>query len=236
MGQTSPTLLSRFHELILGLLFVILLGTLTMVGLLVSRPKPEPPAVTAVACQSYIDAAVADAGEGCEIQAEPNEPMQAQSVPAREGRVGFVFPVEWSTLTGNNISTQPSWYAHLMYGHIPMCDACDGPLLDVSMAVADKKTLPASNYADFHAYVVSQYTDPSYSNVVITPSDDVGGERYTVTGQQNGLFVGPFEAIYFEGPNLYASIIFLDKDVDDMKINEGWEIIKDSLDFSGLQQ
>jgi type II secretory pathway pseudopilin PulG len=233
------------HGLIIGLLFAILLLTLAVVAIVVMNAKTKvTEQAYSMACKAQVEAAVLDGAReitrACQTD-NPTPTVTTGQVPPGEGIVGFDYPLGWSVETtfleptsGNGSTT---WVAKMVPGYFSSCNGCDGPFIDISMYVGSRSYAEITKHTDFNAYLQSYYSDSNvFKNIAITPSKDVGGERYTVTGTSEGLYSGPFETIYFEGSSLYASLTFMDSDTASSVTNEAWTIVKESLDFSGLQK
>lgn len=244
MDINSTPRSTKIHGVIVSLLVVLLLTSLSAVGLLVMRSTSAPTTTElTAACQAEVQAAVLDGAREITRVCKPDTAVEPTlgEVPGLAGGVGFNYPLGWSVET-KRLDTAAtnggiSWRAKLVQGYFASCDSCDGPFIDIAMLVGAKSDPTVASYPDFNAFLQHYYGDPiNYTHLVISPSKDVGGERYTVTGSQTGLFSGPFEAIWFEGKTHYANITFLDDDLVSTANNEAWTIVKESLDFSGVQQ
>ena len=244
---------TKIHGLIIGLMVVIILLSLVAVGaIMMTQTTSTSPEAVAKACQAEVQSAALDATREITraCQTDSNTSASATTtghVPAVDSGLGFDYPlVGWSVRTeraemysgAENAPNYVLWNAALVPGYLAICHGCDGPLIDISMAVGSKSAPPVSTFPNFSDYLNSIYpaNDIGYSNIKISASKDVGGERYTVTGHLDGLYTGDFEAIYFEGPTKWASITFLDTNNNKTDTNDAWTIVKDSLDFSGIQQ
>lgn len=241
--DTQPANPHRGYGLITGLLFCLLLLSIADAAILVASKKNAPNTSTMTeACTSQVQSAVLDATReivrSCQDdKAETLENATTGSVPALDGQLGFDYPLGWSLTSMFSHLGTSTWDASLVPGYFIYCEGCDGPIIDVSMHVGAISALDATASTDFNAYLAKLYANTdTYTNVVITPTKDVGGERYTITGTMNGMYSGPFETIYFTGKTKYGSITYLDKDLASDSTNAAWAIIKDSLDFSGIQQ
>ena len=230
---------SRLQPVILGLLVLVLFGTMALIGILVTDKgaKTDIIGADAASCQEYVKAAQAAEQNTCEPKNNVMTAKETDDVPAGDGSLGFLFPSSWSVITGNdNPESNWSWYAKLVPGYFFMCEGCDGPFLPITMNVGLKSDASVTAYATFSEYVAAQFTDPSYTDVEISATKDVGGERYTVTGTLNGLYTGPFEIIYFEGSAKYGVIRYFGSAKDNADNDLAWRTVKDSLDFSGIQR
>jgi hypothetical protein len=226
---------SRLHGVIIGLLFVILLGTLAVVGLLVTQPKPQAVGVDAEACEKYVVAAEEESENACEQLREQDREARIGNVAAHEGIVGFDYPPGWSVTTTTSPAERVTWRASLVPGYFTLCNECDGPFVDISMQVGSMTDPAVVSAATFHDYLLTIYTASNgFSDVEITRATD-SGKRYTVTGKLTGLYDGTFETIYHEGTNLWASAFYLDRDAAETATNEDWELVKGSLNFSGIK-
>lgn len=224
---------SSVHGVIIGLLFALLLGTLAVVALLVSGFETKSDDAILVGSGGSCDNEVMAANNACEAQRAADALAFQGQVPARNGVVGFEYPAGWSAIVGINITNGRTWHAQLVPGYFYQCDDCDGPARDIVITVNDKAELNLGTQS-FADYVSTQYSSPDNSNVVITPANDDSDQRYTVTGHMDGLRSADFESIYFEGSTDYAVVTFLDLYPTSTATNDGWEIVKESLDFSGI--
>lgn len=241
--DVQPANPARGYGLITGLLFLILLLSVADAAILVASKRTAPNAAAMTeACTSQVQSAVLDATReivrSCQTgKSETPASPTTGSVPALDGQLGFSYPLGWSVTSMFSHLGTSTWDASLVPGYFIYCEGCDGPMIDISMHVGEIIALDAQASTDFNAYLAKLYANPeNYSNIIITPTKDVGGERYTITGTMNGMYSGPFETIYFTGKSKFGSITFLDKDLTSNSTNADWEIIKDSLDFSGIQQ
>ena len=167
---------------------------------------------------------------------EPTPPTGTVTVPASEGTVGFDYPLGWSVMiTGDKLND--TWNVQATEGYFNTCAACEGNATEVRMYRSPK----ASNQ-DFVAagsietYLTNNYLEyPNYSNVTMTAATLGEGILYKLTGsaRPSPALSGPFEILIFESPNYLTEIVFNDSDTTQTD-NEAWQIIKDSLDFSGI--
>ncbi|MDQ5951990.1 MAG: hypothetical protein QG626_117 [Patescibacteria group bacterium] len=241
--DSQPQHPNQRYGLITGLLFCLLLVSIADAAILIASKKTAPNTNTmAEACTSQVQSAVLDATREITRSCQSNQtevpafPTMG-SMPALDGQLGFEYPLGWSAASTTSRTDSPMWDASLVPGYFAYCDGCDGPIIDILMHVGEISSLEPLATTDFNAYLAKLYsTENGYSAVAISPTKDVGGERYTITGMIDGMYSGPFETIYFTGKTKYASITFLDKDETNNDTNIDWERIKDSLDFSGIQQ
>jgi hypothetical protein len=239
MAKTAPQTRSKPHGLVIGLVFIVLLLTLVAVGLLVSTQKsPVSPDEYTAACKTEVQSAVLDATrEITRVCNDGGEPAPAiGTVTTEQGRIGFDYPLGWSVELRSREITITNWSAQMVPGVLAYCEGCDGPFIDVGMQVGNKSHPVISARADFHAYLLSVYTtDKGYHDINITQSTVDGGTRYVVTGRIEGLWAAAIEDIYYEGVTEWAGAFFMDADSTDTAGNEGWAIIKESLDFSSIK-
>lgn len=237
--QTPPR--SKVHGLIITLLFALLLLSLAAVALLVATQKTAPGKNDlSLACKTEVQSAVLDATReitrACKPDTTPSVPTTG-TVPARTGTVGFIYPLGWSVKTESRATGNTNWIAQLVPGYFSMCVDCDGPFIDINLAVSNKNDPAVTKFQDFNAYLQAYYSSAEiYTNIIITPTTEVTGTRYTVTGAMNGMYTGSFETVYFETATKYAQATFVDTDSASQTTNAAWKIVKDSLDFSRIEE
>jgi hypothetical protein len=148
--------------------------------------------------------------------------------------VGFSYPAGWSVSTTTSPAERITWRASLVPGYFTLCNECDGPFVDISLQSGSKSDPAVAAQPTFDDYLKTIYTaENGFSDVSIERATD-SGKRYTVTGKLTGLYDGTFETIYHEGTTHWASAFYLDRDLAETATNEGWKIVKDSLNFSGI--
>jgi hypothetical protein len=240
MEELTPTPSSRSHGLIIGLLFALLLGTLVAVALLVlEKNGPDTNPDLAIACEEQVADAVSttieDEQAKCQELRRADAEEKMGEVPAREGTLGFSYPQAWSATTTTSPSERVTWRASLVPGYFTFCEACDGPFIDISMQVGSLTDPAIVAQPTFLDYLETIYTAQNgFSEVSIShPTDNE--KRYTITGKLDGLFSGDFETIYYVGTTNWASAFYVDQLPGDTTSNEGWEIVKGSLNFSGIK-
>ncbi|MEK7183599.1 MAG: hypothetical protein AAB776_03125 [Patescibacteria group bacterium] len=239
MTPDQPQTSSKPHGLVIGLMFAVLLLSLVAVAVLVTTEgKISTTDEYVAACKSQVEGAVLDATrEIARVCTDGGEIAPAVgTVTTDQGRIGFDYPIGWSVELRSYGIEPASWSAAMVPGVFMFCEGCDGPFIDVSMQVGSKSHPVISARANFNAYLLSVYTtDKGYKNINITQMAENGGTRYVVTGQIEGLWAGPIEDIYYEGETDWAGAFFMDADPGDTVGNDGWEIIKESLDFSSIR-
>ncbi len=240
MTPDQPQTSSKPHGLVIGLMFAVLLLSLVAVAVLVTTEgKISTTDEYVAACKSQVEGAVLDATrEIARICTDGGEVApEIGTVPSSPGAVGFDYPLGWSVeLRTNVVDTLTTWSAKLVPGVLAYCEGCDGPFIDITMQVGSKAHPVIAERASFYDYLLNVYTvEKGYSQINIQLSPDNSGTRYVVTGQVEGLWSGPFEAIYFEGATEWARVTFTDADPIDTAGNKGWAIIKESLDFSSIR-
>jgi hypothetical protein len=225
---------------VVPLVFLILILTLGVVGYSVSTlQKPVRPEVYSAACEASVQSAVLDGSReiarACSSQA-PAAAQKVTTVPAREGAIGFDYPEAWSARLIIDASSPTPWTAELVPGPFVQAEGTEGQRLDIRL---QQGTLTAPNIQaqpTFLAYLQSLYSaELGYSQIAIDSVSEGTAMRYKITGTVNLFEPLLFEAIYYTANQSWANAVFIDTDSTSTSTNDAWEIIKTSLDFSGIK-
>ncbi len=228
------------HGLILGLLFLVLiasLGALAMVFMM-QRDQPSEAEVSALCAQRAASSAVTavqSIARACDNDAST---VALKTVAPSATNPGFGYPENWSAFSQDQIVNDSfTNTTYLNNSLIHFCDGCDGPIFPVTI-VSEKINLatinagqPATSFEDF--VTNNYYKEPGlYRDVVMTKTTVGAGTLFTFTGYEDGMFSGNFETLIYAGQESWVRVTYFDQDPGETITNQGWEIIKPSLDFS----
>lgn len=221
--------------IILGTLISTLILSMAAIALIIlfnqNRPSTEE---LAAACKSEVGDAISaeydKVAEACKAEA-------TNTVPSAINHPGFDYPASWTAVGNDRIEgATPGNTIHVTPGFLNYCEGCDGPYIPVIL-----DTYQDSNYATFTSlreYVAHFYGDAEfYSNLAFNEEKLAGKDVVVVTGHSTGLFDQDFEHIYFASTKYIASVkLGVNSEVTNKKeIQDGWTVIKSSLDFSKVE-
>ncbi len=239
--QSPPQ--SKTHTWIIVLLFWAVALLVFIAGYVLYGNKEEPtPTLSGLALANacvgagFVDKATVATGTDC--------PAPVNGIVEGNPLVpGFSYPEGWhvygavsylpqgngtfATMQSTSIDRDPIFY----------CGDCDGPAIDVSIKTGDKESIVKKGTAATHteAYLRQFDDEEIYTDIVTSRSTLPNGILTKVTGNLNGLWVGSFEEWVFEGTENMSVVMAMDHDAASAIDNDGWTIVKNSLDFSEIK-
>lgn len=240
VSETLPTPNGKLGGSV-PLVFLTLLLTLVAVGVVVTTQKAAPkPEVYAAACKDQIESAVLDGvreiTRTCQDKQPVTPPTHTTKVLASDNRIGFAYPDGWSTRVNIDATGATPWKADLVPGPFITAEGTEGQFIDITLTSGLLSVPAIQAVPSFTDYLNTYFAGTNgFSEISITQVAEGTATRYQITGFINLFGLHPFEAIYYTGSMSWASATFMDSDANNTNTNDVWELIKDSLDFSGIK-
>lgn len=142
----------------------------------------------------------------------------------------------WDEFEGNHLNR------YIDAGPDPIfhCAACGGPRSFISFSIVEKDTVDFSSGLSYFELVKQEYLeqqpqlDPADLTELETQDLDSGAKMFATNVSDDYLGDYRYEVITFEGEERLVKIISYDMG-GDARQTAGWEVIKNSLDFSDIE-
>ena len=237
--HTSP----KTHTWIIVLLVWVIALLIFLAGYMIYRDQSTANVVatdSGASCSEEIAIAMKEYEDGKSDDEPLVCPEGSGIVSASASRPGFIYPESWHISGGVDVlvGSERHW-VHASDEPIFSCDGCDMRVSDVIMTTEPHSTfISKGTYATYtEAYLAQFEGTEGYSDVQKSSTTTSNGLQTVISGKltENTLGgPGTFEYVLFEGATTIVLVNFENSETFPGNV-DGWNIIKNSLDFSKVE-